>query len=445
MNCLFALAGLAGVTTFAFLLEAWLYRRRLNSIPIRVHVNGTRGKSSVARLIAAGLRGGGICTCAKTTGTLARMIFPSGEELPIFRPARANVIEQKRVVRAAANAGAEALVIECMALQPLLQSTCELQLVRSTHGVITNARADHLDVMGPSRLDVATALVGTTPVGGKLFTAESRIDSLKVMQAAAQDRGSDLQIITANDSAEITEEELAQFSYLEHAENVALALRVCESIGVQRGAALAGMWAATPDPGAMKVHTTEVATMPLFDSSQPTDPSVWHFVNGFAANDPESTEALWETAFNRFPDSNRRVMVMNCREDRPDRSEIMGAAAGGWSQADQIIVIGTGTELFVRAARKSGVDPSRIVCLGDVDSMPEIAEAIACDDALCEPGVMVMGVGNVKNGGFALDSFFEEHKTWVPQRVAVAQKQIAASSQREDQLMFAGAEVAGAS
>jgi hypothetical protein len=76
--------------------------------------------------------------------------------------------------------------------------------------------------------------------------------------------------------------------------------------------------------------------------------------------------------------------------------------------------------------------------------MSEIAEAIACDDALCEHGVMVMGVGNVKNGGFALDSFFEEHNTWVPQRVAVAQKQIAASGQREGQLIFSGAEVSGA-
>ena len=423
MNCLCALAVLASVTTVAFLVEAWLYRRRLNGSPIRVHVNGTRGKSSVARLIAAGLRGGGVRTCAKTTGTLARMIFPNGEELPIFRPARANVSEQTRVVRAAANAKAEALVIECMALQPLLQSTCELQLVRSTHGVITNARADHLDVMGPDRIGVAYALSGTTPVGGTLFTAESRLDSLQVMQHAAKDRGSEMQIITKNDSAKVTEEELSQFSYLEHAENVALALRVCESIGVEREEALRGMWAATPDPGAMKVHTTDVQAMPLFDSVQPTEPSVFHFVNGFAANDPESTQQLWETAFNRFPDSDRRVMVMNCREDRPDRSEIMGAAIGKWSAADQVVVIGTGTELFIKAAKKSGVDPSRIVCLGNVESPEEVAEAIACDDALCESGVMVMGIGNVKNGGFALDNFFEEHSSWVPQRVAAAMQE----------------------
>ncbi len=40
--------------------EAYLHRRNLSKIPIRIHVNGTRGKSSVVRLIAGGLREGGV-------------------------------------------------------------------------------------------------------------------------------------------------------------------------------------------------------------------------------------------------------------------------------------------------------------------------------------------------------------------------------------------------
>jgi len=78
--------------------EFVLHRRALFKIPIRIHVNGTRGKSSVTRLVAAGLRAAGVKTCAKTTGTLARMILPDGSELPIYRPAGANIIEQKRIV-----------------------------------------------------------------------------------------------------------------------------------------------------------------------------------------------------------------------------------------------------------------------------------------------------------------------------------------------------------
>ena len=230
----------AVLTCIAFLVEAWHYRRRLHRIPIRIHVNGTRGKSSVTRLICAGLNAGGIRTCGKTTGTLARMIFSDGSEVPIFRPCRANVIEQKRVVRAAVADAAEALVIECMALQPLLQSVCELKLVQSTVGVITNARADHLDVMGPSRLDVASALSGTTPVAGTLFTAEACEDSLQVLQAAAKDRGTSFEPISQFEKHRVTPKMLSGFSYLEHPDNVALALRVCELFHVDRDSALQG-------------------------------------------------------------------------------------------------------------------------------------------------------------------------------------------------------------
>src|SRR6188768_109659 len=152
--------------------ENYRHRQNLKRIRIRIHVNGTRGKSSVTRLIAAALREAGLVTCAKTTGTLARMILPNGREVPIFRPAGANVIEQKRIVAAAVAHGADVLVIECMALQPELQALSEFKLLRATHGVITNARPDHLDVMGPTGADVARALCGMIPPKGRLFTAE---------------------------------------------------------------------------------------------------------------------------------------------------------------------------------------------------------------------------------------------------------------------------------
>ena len=49
------------------IFESILHNKTISNIPIRIHVNGTRGKSSVVRLIAAGLRAGGIKTLAKTT------------------------------------------------------------------------------------------------------------------------------------------------------------------------------------------------------------------------------------------------------------------------------------------------------------------------------------------------------------------------------------------
>jgi len=68
-----------------WIFEYRRHKRNVEAIPIRVHVNGTRGKSSVTRLIAAGLRAGGRKTVAKITGTLPRVVLPDGREAAIVR------------------------------------------------------------------------------------------------------------------------------------------------------------------------------------------------------------------------------------------------------------------------------------------------------------------------------------------------------------------------
>ena len=60
-----------------------------------------------------------------------------------------------RLVKLAESRGADAIVVECMALQPENQWAAERHMIKSTVGVITNVRDDHLDVMGPTVHDVA--------------------------------------------------------------------------------------------------------------------------------------------------------------------------------------------------------------------------------------------------------------------------------------------------
>ena len=76
------------------LIEFAKHKKRIYSIPIRIHINGTRGKSSVTRLIGAGLRAGGISTITKVTGTFPRLILENGEEVNIYRKEQPNIIEQ---------------------------------------------------------------------------------------------------------------------------------------------------------------------------------------------------------------------------------------------------------------------------------------------------------------------------------------------------------------
>ena len=379
--------------------EAFLHKRNLSRMPIRIHVNGTRGKSSVVRLIAGGLRESGIRTCAKTTGTLARMILPDASEYPVFRPGGANVIEQVRIVSTAASYDAQALVVECMALQPQLQWMCESRFIKATHGVITNARADHLDVMGPEEKDVALALAATTPVKAKLFTAEGKF--LDVFENAARDRQARLIQVTSEEVAAVTDQELEGFQYVEHRENVALALRVCADLGIDRQTALKGMWKAPPDPGVMTISHIRFFGRHIY------------FVNVFAANDPESTEKLWNMALEKFPDTEKRIIIFNCRSDRPHRSAQLGVACSQWQPADSYILMGSGTQFLERAAISKGVPPKKFVS-AEHQSDGDIFEVVI---EQAGRSAVVVGMGNAKGQGLSLARFFRNRSILKEERI----------------------------
>jgi poly-gamma-glutamate synthase PgsB/CapB len=387
------LVALLVVLVLLGVVEGSRHRRNLRRIPIRIHVNGTRGKSSVVRLIAGGLRAGGVVTCAKTTGTQAAMILPDGSEYPIYRPAAANIIEQVRIFDTAAEVGAKALVVECMALHPLLQSLSELRLVHATHGVITNVRADHLDVMGPEEEDVALALAGAIPARGMLFTATER--HLETLERCAANRGTSVVALTPEEIDAISDEEIRGFRHIEHRANVALALRVCAEFGVERSVALRGMWEAAPDPGALAVHELHFFGRRIL------------FANGLAANDPESTGRIWRVVLELVPDVAKRIALFNCRVDRPDRSRQLGEACVDWPPADHYVLMGSGTYIFARAATRRGLDVRKLV-IAENQEPPEIFETIL---ERAGASALIMGMGNIHGGGEELARLFRNRGT----------------------------------
>ena len=375
------------------IVERLVHDRALRRTPIRVHVNGTRGKTSVVRLIAAGLRAAGIRACAKTSGSFAAIVDPEGREYPIYRVSQPNIIEQVRVLGRLSRAKPRVLVVECMALQPHFQSLTELQILRSTHGVITNARPDHLDTMGPTSHDVALALAGTTPVDAELFTAER--DHIDVFRTAARDRGSSLHEITATDVSSIDESVLDRFGYAEHPENIALALRVCAALGVARETALDGMVRLEPEAGATRVSQVDFFGRDIL------------FVHAFAANDPASTKMIWERMIARHGDGRRRIAVVNCRIDRPDRSRQLAEIAASWSTADAYVVIGMGTMLFVRTAVAHGV-PAHSITMLEGAATEETVEVVL---NLCGERSLIVGMCNIHGGGYEFARFFQNRTT----------------------------------
>ena len=303
---LIVLGTLAFALCIAGILEFQYHLRSLDAIPLRIHVNGTRGKSSVTRLVAAGLREGGLRTFAKTTGTAPRVIDSEGKDRIIHRLRLPSIGEQVRLLSYFASERPQAVVMECMAVQPQYQWIAEHQMVKSHIGVITNVRPDHLDEMGPTEDDVAYSLCNTIPVDGILITGEDQ--KKDILKEVASSNRSDL---IFSDDKSVTNDELDKFTYMEHPSNVAVALDVCKEAGISRDIALAGMHKVQPDLGALVAWNLDMKEKRL------------QFVNGMAANDPVSTLQIWKFVIDRYPAVGGTCVFFNSREDRPLRTRQM--------------------------------------------------------------------------------------------------------------------------
>jgi poly-gamma-glutamate synthase PgsB/CapB len=372
---------------------------------MRVLVNGIRGKSTVTRLIAAGLRAGGIRTVAKTTGSAARLILPDGteEEIPRVAP---NVSEQIGIVHQAAAYRPQALVVECMAVEPELQWAMQHKLVRATVGVITNVRADHLQEMGPTLEDVALSLSTTAPQHGALFTCER--DYFPLLQRAAHRRASLALQVTPD---RLAREGARRFPYVTFPDNVALALAVCEHLGVPRQVALEGMLAAAPDPGVIQVHAIPLAQGEAL------------FVNLLAANDPDSTLIATQLVNYQMNLPQPTVFLLNCRPDRVERSQQLGEMIGRRlsHEADCLVLVGGPTQPAVRAALNAGYPADRILDLGErftsrvVSLFEHTARALQQRRGQLPSRFTVVGIGNIHGFGHEITAFLQTLDTaWQP-------------------------------
>jgi len=141
-----------------FLIEIFLLNRALNKIPIRILVNGTRGKSTTVRLLYESFRTNGKTVFAKTTGDDPEILYPDGTVKTLKRYAPPSIIENVRILRRAACQKSDVFIMECMALQPEIQHFLACQIFKPHYTVITNLLPDHAEVMGPSLLSVAQVI-----------------------------------------------------------------------------------------------------------------------------------------------------------------------------------------------------------------------------------------------------------------------------------------------
>jgi poly-gamma-glutamate synthase PgsB/CapB len=287
------------VAILAFSIEAFFVRFFRRAVPTRVAVMGMRGKSSVVRLVAAGLRGGGHRVLYKTTGSYPIVGHPNGDERHVGRRSIPSPLEQRRILYLAKRLKADAAVFEAMSIRAeSLRAEVE-KILAPQIVAITSFRPDHLiDLPDP-----IGALAEAVPRGAIVICPPDIPGELcrRLMEREIPVHAVD---------PDTCSQYLSSLPYQEWPINLALALEICDRLGVPPKSALDGMRSVTPDVGALSAWRVD---SPL---------GTWHVVNGFAANDPVSTRLVLERALERWdrPDG-CRVGLLNLREDRGDRTE----------------------------------------------------------------------------------------------------------------------------
>lgn len=271
-----------------YLIIEYIYYKNLRKqFKHIVHVNGTRGKSTVTRMIGHILNENGFKTATKTTGTIPSIIYPNKEEKVLFRIGNPNIKEQLKVMRLAKKAGAEVLVVECMAITPQYQNITHYKMLNADITVITNARKDHQEILGETEKEIACSFKNTISNKGVLFVNEN-ISKYYIKKSQS------------------LETKLITFKAYEHeqnidlyAENVGAALEVANYFNIDEEKALLDL----------KTYPKDVGSIDIYRKNNHT------FINGFSINDVESLKVTLK----ELDISNVDTYLINNRSDRSYR------------------------------------------------------------------------------------------------------------------------------
>ena len=361
------LFAIAAATLLCCLTWMWLsalrHRARLRAVPVRIHVAGTRGKSTTTRMIAAGLRAGGRKVLAKTTGSEPRLILPDGTESTWPRRGPAAVREQTRLIAKASRLGVDTVVVECMAIRPEFIWASEKHLVQATTAVITNTRPDHVEDIGCDADAAAHAARWVVPTNGQLVVAAEAMTP--ELQTRSDTRGT---VIIVVDTADLAPK----------AADRALALAVCATHGVTADIAGPAMDADNDDPANFSERTLNIGGKNV------------RFANAFACNDVASLGLLWPQRINVD------VVLLNARPDRPLRTKLFLEFLAARNPTPLLFVVGD--PLAMRLARRAGFHSETLRPLRAREAEAAMAELAAATPS----GGTILGVGNYHGFGAKL-------------------------------------------
>ena len=261
-------------------------------------------------------------------------------------------------------------------------------MIHSTLSVMTNVRLDHVDVMGHTLPEIAETLGRTIPRNQQLFSSENVIPG--TLKKIADKRNTKSHFI---DPSAVSLEEMKGFSYIEHRENVSLALAICQHLNIDRETALQGMYSAIPDEGALRRFTVKAYQKKLY------------FYNAFAANDPDSTLMVWKKINDEIGIEGNRIILLNTRQDRMDRArqlaEMMGKKLG--KEVDYLFLIGQSTDVVENMSTGYGMAKSAIINLGWTTPAKVFDRILS----LTQETSTIIAIGNMGGMGAETAAYFE--------------------------------------
>lgn len=367
--------------------EVVLLRRRRETVPLRIAVTGSRGKTTVARLLASVLREEGRTVLAKTTGSEPAYVFPDGSEHEIHRLGAPSIIEQKRLLRRAARMGADVVVAEVMAVRPEYHRVEGREILRPHLVLVTNFHPDHLEAQGESRASVARVLALAVPPGARVLVPEEEWE--EVFRRTVEDEGGRVEKVLSGSGPPA--EGPGGFG-----SNLDLVGGAARSLGIGDEVLRDGVRRARGDLGALR----------LWKYTLPGAGGSWTVVNAFAANDPESTFRIHDRVLDRMGVSAETCTgLLSLRPDRGDRTLqwVEALAAGGLERFGRLLVAGLHARaLRHRLRREPGAGKVEVLGPGRPVAVMEKVMASGPGGPVSGSGGLVFGFGNIAGLGESL-------------------------------------------
>lgn len=323
---------------------------RRNAIPLRISVTGTRGKSSVVRMIASMLREDGRKVIAKTTGSQARFVLPDAQEIEVARRGVTSIIEQKRLIKKAAKIKADCLVAEIMSIHPENHYVESQQMLQPHIVVITNVREDHTEAMGKTKDEIAAVLALDIPAEAKVFVPEK--ENRALFETAVKNAAGEL-IEVQKGIASPLFQHAPELERKEFPDNLDLVYALGQHLHIDQKTILKGIHQARLDIGKFKIWKYQ----------SPETRKTYYLVNGFAANDPESTWQVIAKVKEILPSAaDELIGLLSLRADRGDRTEqwLEALSHDAFNGFSRIYVTGAHSQI-VRRKLKAAVKPHAMV------------------------------------------------------------------------------------